>query len=86
MTTDTPPLASTGTTAAVIVTHQRVELLRASLEIVAAQTHPVDWIVVVDNGAETAVRDLVTEVAGERGIYLPFATLWMNLKALCQLK
>ena len=74
MSTDTPPLASTGTTAAVIVTHQRVELLRASLEIVATQTHPVDWIVVVDNGAETAVRDLVTEVAGERGVYLPSRT------------
>ena len=74
MTTDTPPLASTGTTAAVIVTHQRVELLRASLEIVAAQTHPVDWIIVVDNGAETQVRDLVAEVAGERGVYLPSRT------------
>ena len=74
MSTDTPPLASTGTTAAVIVTHQRVELLRASLEIVAAQTHPVDWIIVVDNGAETQVRDLVAEVAGERGVYLPSRT------------
>ena len=74
MSTDTPPLASTGTTAAVIVTHQRVELLRASLGVVAAQTHPVDWIIVVDNGAETQVRDLVAEVAGERGIYLPSRT------------
>lgn len=67
-------LSSAGTTAAVIVTHQRVELLRASLEIVANQDHPVEWIIVVDNGAEVDVEKLVTEVAGERGVYLPSRT------------
>lgn len=63
-----------GTTAAVIVTHHRVEMLRASLEKVATQTHRVEWIIVVDNGAEDAVQDLVTEVAGERAVYIPSLT------------
>ena len=44
-----PVLDPNGTTAAVIVTHKRVELLKHSLEQVVAQTHPVDWVVVVDN-------------------------------------
>lgn len=56
--------------AAVIVTHQRVEQLRASLDVVANQTNPVQWIIVVDNGNEQAVHDLVDEVCGERGHYL----------------
>ncbi|WP_165242794.1 glycosyltransferase [Corynebacterium lizhenjunii] len=64
------PLRSSGTTAAVIVTHQRVELLRASLEQVVNQTHPVDWVIVVDNGAEDAVRQLVEELAGSRAVYI----------------
>ncbi|WP_448858759.1 glycosyltransferase family 2 protein, partial [Corynebacterium propinquum] len=64
--TSTPSLHRTGTTAAVIVTHRRAKLLRASLEQVVAQTHPVDWIIVVDNGAEAAVETLVDELAGER--------------------
>ena len=38
-----------GTTAAVIVTHRRVDLLKHSLEQVVSQTHPVDWVIVVDN-------------------------------------
>lgn len=37
------PLSAAGSTAAVIVTHNRVELLRASLEQVVSQTHPVKW-------------------------------------------
>src|SRR5699024_3188649 len=65
------PLSSTGSTAAVIVTHNRVELLRASLEQVVHQTHPVQWVIVVDNGADKAVEDLVAEVAGERAVYVP---------------
>lgn len=69
-----PPLRRTGSTAAVIVTHQRVELLRASLEMVARQTHPVEWIIVVDNGAEDEVAELVAGIAGERGVYLPSRT------------
>ncbi|MBV7282244.1 glycosyltransferase [Corynebacterium sp. TAE3-ERU30] len=68
------PLHTTDSIAAVIVTHHRAELLRHSLEIVATQTHPVEHIIVVDNGAEDAVRQLVEEVAGERGVYLPSRT------------
>ena len=63
-----------GRTAAVIVTHKRVELLRHSLEQVVQQTHPVDWVVVVDNGCEAEVQDLVNEMAGEKAVYLPSRT------------
>ncbi|MDO4910733.1 MAG: glycosyltransferase family 2 protein [Corynebacterium sp.] len=57
--------------AAVIVTHKRVEMLRHSLEVVASQSHPVRWIIVVDNGCEGEVKELLADVAGERGVYLP---------------
>ena len=60
--------------AAVIVTHKRVDLLRASLDVVANQTRPVEWVIVVDNGCEGAVRNLLNDVAGDRGVYLPSAT------------
>ncbi|WP_408933314.1 glycosyltransferase [Corynebacterium marquesiae] len=70
----TATLTSTGSTAAVIVTHQRAELLRASLAQVVHQTHPVQWVVVVDNGAEDAVRELVESMAGDRGVYVPSET------------
>ncbi len=69
-----PHLRRSFSTAAVIVTHQRVELLRASLEQVVNQTHPVEWVIVVDNGREDTVRELVHELAGERAVYLPSAT------------
>lgn len=70
----TATLSRSGTTAAVIVTHRRVELLRASLEQVVNQTHPVDWVIVVDNGCEDEVRDLAAELAGERAVYLASRT------------
>ncbi|OFP89453.1 glycosyltransferase [Corynebacterium sp. HMSC059E07] len=70
----TATLSQAGTTAAVIVTHQRVELLRASLEQVVNQTHSVQWVIVVDNGAEAAVEELLHELAGERGVYVPSET------------
>lgn len=60
--------------AAVIVTHKRVDLLRASLDVVANQTRPVEWVIVVDNGCEDAVRNLLNDVARDRGVYLPSAT------------
>ncbi|MDK8822901.1 glycosyltransferase family 2 protein [Corynebacterium coyleae] len=63
-----------GTTAAVIVTHKRVDLLRHSLEQVVSQTYPVDWVIVVDNGDEDAVRVLVDELANDKGVYLPSKT------------
>lgn len=68
------PLSSTGSTAAVIVTHNRVDLLRASLQQVVNQTHPVQWVIVVDNGADNAVEKLVSEVAGERAVYVSSKT------------
>lgn len=60
--------------AAVIVTHNRVELLRHSLEVVANQTYPVKHIIVVDNGADPAVEAMVNAIAGERGVYTPSRT------------
>lgn len=68
------PLRRTDSVAAVIVTHNRVELLEDSLRQVAAQTTPVEWIIVVDNGADPAVEALVSGVAGERGHYLASRT------------
>ena len=67
-------LNRTGTTAAVIVTHKRVDLLRHSLEKVVSQTHPVDWVIVVDNGNEPQVRLLVDDLANAKAVYLPSRT------------
>lgn len=44
---------------AVVVTHKRRELLKASLDVVCGQTRPIDHLVVVDNADEQAVRELV---------------------------
>lgn len=44
---------------AVVVTHKRLEQLRASLAVVAGQSRPIDHLVVVDNADEPAVRELV---------------------------
>ncbi|PRQ10427.1 glycosyl transferase [Corynebacterium sp. 13CS0277] len=67
-------LQHTDRIAAVIVTHNRAELLTHSLRIVAQQSRPVEWIIVVDNGADEAVARLVADIAGPRGIYLPSRT------------
>ena len=47
------------TVIAVVVTHRRLEQLRASLAVVSGQSRPVDHLVVVDNADEPAVRELV---------------------------
>lgn len=61
--------------AAVIVTHNRVELLRASLEQVANQDGAsVAHIVVVDNGNDPEVQQLVQRIAGDRARYVGSAT------------
>jgi len=60
--------------AAVIVTHNRVELLRNSLTVVCNQSYPVRWVIVVDNGDQEDVDKLVHEIAGERAVYLPSKT------------
>ncbi|WP_026360475.1 glycosyltransferase [Amycolatopsis nigrescens] len=44
---------------AVVVTRHRRDLLADSLKIIAAQTQPVDHLVVVDNGPDQSARDVV---------------------------
>lgn len=50
---------------AVVVTHKRRELLTESLKAIAVQTRPVDHLIVVDNGNEPEVADLVREQSVE---------------------
>lgn len=55
-----------GTIAAVIVTHNRVDLLERSLDMVAKQTRRPDWVIIVDNGADPEVETLVhAKLGGE---------------------
>ncbi|SQI18921.1 galactofuranosyltransferase GlfT1 [Corynebacterium jeikeium] len=69
------PLSRKDTAAAVIVTHNRVKLLEASLRQVANQEGAeVAHVVVVDNGNDPAVRELVEAVCGSRGHYVGSAT------------
>jgi len=58
------------TVVAVVVTRDRVELLRQSLAAVASQTRRPDHVVVVDNGPDDAVREVV-EASGLPATYLP---------------
>ncbi|EOM74635.1 glycosyltransferase family 2 protein [Rhodococcus rhodnii] len=53
----------------VVVTHRRRELLAESLKVLAAQSRPLDHLVVVDNADEPEVRALV-ETAGVPATYL----------------
>ncbi|MEV6607395.1 glycosyltransferase family 2 protein [Kutzneria sp. NPDC051319] len=48
-----------GAVVAVIVTHNRRELLSNSLKVMAAQTKPIAHLVVVDNDPEHSAKDLV---------------------------
>jgi rhamnopyranosyl-N-acetylglucosaminyl-diphospho-decaprenol beta-1,3/1,4-galactofuranosyltransferase len=48
-----------GAVVAVIVTHNRRELLATSLKVMAAQTKPVDHLVVVDNDPQHPAKDVV---------------------------
>ncbi|PRX47940.1 rhamnopyranosyl-N-acetylglucosaminyl-diphospho-decaprenol beta-1,3/1,4-galactofuranosyltransferase [Prauserella shujinwangii] len=48
--------------AAVVVTRHRRDLLADSLKVIAAQTRPVDHLVVVDNGPDQPARDVVESV------------------------
>lgn len=58
------------TVVAVVVTRDRVGLLRDSLAAVATQTRRPDHVVVVDNGPDDAVREVV-EGCGLPATYLP---------------
>lgn len=60
--------------AAVIVTHNRVQELAGSLQIVASQSFAPTWIIVVDNGDDPAVAQLVEQHAGSRAVYLASKT------------
>ncbi|MCM6778499.1 glycosyltransferase family 2 protein [Nocardia sp. CDC159] len=46
---------------AVVVTHKRRELLAESLQVLCAQTRPVDHLIVVDNANEPEVGELVRQ-------------------------
>ncbi|UJW36506.1 glycosyltransferase family 2 protein [Saccharothrix sp. AJ9571] len=48
-----------GSVVAVVVTRHRRELLADSLKVIAAQTRPVDHLVVVDNGPDQSAEDVV---------------------------
>ena len=49
----------TGTVIGVVVTHRRVEELANSLKALAAQSHPIDHLIVVDNDCDSRVSELV---------------------------
>lgn len=55
---------------AVVVTRHRRDLLADSLKVIAAQTRPVDHLVVVDNGPDEPARDVV-EAFPHPHTYLP---------------
>lgn len=61
---------STPCIVAVVVTMNRPELLTASLRVITAQRRPVDHLVVVDNGDQPEVRDVVAR-CGVPATYLP---------------
>ncbi|NUP27491.1 MAG: galactofuranosyl transferase, partial [Nocardia sp.] len=46
---------------AVVVTHKRRDLLAESLKAVANQSRAVDHLIVIDNGNETEVAELVAD-------------------------
>jgi len=62
MTNDTPaelPLPSGEAVVAVVVTMHRRELLAQSLKVLGAQSRPPDHVIVVDNGPDQPVADIV---------------------------
>ena len=46
---------------AVVVTYRRAALLAQSLAVLTAQSRPIDHLVVIDNGSQTEVADLVAQ-------------------------
>src|SRR6185312_6758084 len=55
---------------AVVVTKDRPDTLQLSLEAICAQSRPVDHVIVVDNGADPKVAELV-EALDLPTTYLP---------------
>ncbi len=70
MTAVAPRAADGERVVAVVVTRHRRELLSQSLAALAAQSHPVDHVVVVDNGPEQPAGDVV-RASGLPATYLP---------------
>jgi rhamnopyranosyl-N-acetylglucosaminyl-diphospho-decaprenol beta-1,3/1,4-galactofuranosyltransferase len=69
----TAPGAAGEKVVAVIVTRHRAGLLARALEVLAAQTRPVDGVVVVDNGPDQPA-DAVVAASGLPATYLPSHT------------
>lgn len=61
MTESTPNFGDDVRIVAIVVTHKRKELLAESLKVLCTQTRPVDHLIVIDNGNEPEVGDLVRE-------------------------
>jgi rhamnopyranosyl-N-acetylglucosaminyl-diphospho-decaprenol beta-1,3/1,4-galactofuranosyltransferase len=55
---------------AVVVTRDRPATLGLSLEALSTQTRPIDHIVVVDNGADPKIAEIVEDLP-IRATYLP---------------
>ena len=70
MTVAVPPAADGERVVAVVVTRHRRELLGQSLAALAAQSRPVDHVIVVDNGPDQPAGDVV-QASGLSVTYLP---------------
>ncbi|AYF76523.1 glycosyltransferase family 2 protein [Nocardia yunnanensis] len=57
----TPVYGDAARIVAIVVTHKRRELLAESLQVLASQTRPIDHLIVVDNGNEAEVGELVKQ-------------------------
>ncbi|GAB2526003.1 galactofuranosyltransferase GlfT1 [Nocardia heshunensis] len=57
----TPVYGDDARIVAIVVTHKRRELLAESLKVLASQTRPLDHLIVVDNGNEAEVGELVKQ-------------------------
>ncbi|MFB8008030.1 glycosyltransferase [Nocardia sp. NPDC056000] len=55
----TPHFGDDARIVAIVVTHKRRELLAESLKVLSTQTRPIDHLIVVDNGNEAEVGELV---------------------------
>lgn len=54
----------TRSVAAVVVTHDRADLLAECLDAIARQTHPLDRVIVVDNASTDGTRDVLATRPG----------------------
>ncbi|RJQ77420.1 glycosyltransferase family 2 protein [Pseudonocardiaceae bacterium YIM PH 21723] len=59
-----------GSVVAVVVTRHRLELLEQSLKVLAAQTRPIDHLIVVDNGPDQSAEPII-KASGLPATWLP---------------